>query len=184
MTDITAPTLGPRGAGAADSASADPDGRPGPDAHLVSVVELLFFAYRDFTGEADAVLEEIGLGRAHHRVLHFVHRNPGLRVADLLGILKITKQSLARVLKQLVDNGHVTQSMGEKDRRERRLTLTDKGTALAQRLIALQTARVAQALSLAGPDAENLTRDFLFAMVGVGDRPGVAALIRDPEHMA
>ena len=181
MTDINAPTLGPRGAGAAQAATADADGGPAPDAHLVSVVELLFFAYRDFTGEADAVLEEIGLGRAHHRVLHFVHRNPGLRVADLLGILKITKQSLARVLKQLVDNGHVTQSMGETDRRERRLTLTDKGTALAQRLIALQTARVAQALSLAGPEAENLTRDFLFAMVGVDDRPGVAALIRDPE---
>jgi DNA-binding MarR family transcriptional regulator len=181
MTDITAPTLGPRGAGAAEATAADPEGGREPGAHLVSVVELLFFAYRDFTGEADAVLGEIGLGRAHHRVLHFVHRNPGLRVADLLGILKITKQSLARVLKQLVDNGHVTQSMGEKDRRERRLTLTDKGTALAQRLIALQTARVAQALSLAGPEAENLTRDFLFAMVGVDDRPGVAALIRDPE---
>jgi DNA-binding MarR family transcriptional regulator len=181
MTDITAPTLGPRGAGAAEATAADHEGGREPGAHLVSVVELLFFAYRDFTGEADAVLEEIGLGRAHHRVLHFVHRNPGLRVADLLGILKITKQSLARVLKQLVDNGHVTQSMGEKDRRERRLTLTDKGTALAQRLIALQTARVAQALSLAGPEAENLTRDFLFAMVGVDDRPGVAALIRDPE---
>lgn len=181
MTDITAPTLGPRGAGAAEATAADPEGGREPGAHLVSVVELLFFAYRDFTGEADAVLEEIGLGRAHHRVLHFVHRNPGLRVADLLGILKITKQSLARVLKQLVDNGHVTQSMGEKDRRERRLTLTDKGTALAQRLIALQTARVAQALSLAGPEAENLARDFLFAMVGVDDRPGVAALIRDPE---
>jgi DNA-binding MarR family transcriptional regulator len=181
MTDITAPTLGPRGAGAAEATAADPEGGREPGAHLVSVVELLFFAYRDFTGEADAVLEEIGLGRAHHRVLHFVHRNPGLRVADLLGILKITKQSLARVLKQLVDNGHVTQSMGEKDRRERRLTLTDKGTSLAQRLIALQTARVAQALSLAGPEAENFTRDFLFAMVGVDDRPGVAALIRDPE---
>ena len=181
MTDITAPTLGPRGAGAAEATAADPEGGREPGAHLVSVVELLFFAYRDFTGEADAVLEEISLGRAHHRVLHFVHRNPGLRVADLLGILKITKQSLARVLKQLVDNGHVTQSMGERDRRERRLTLTDKGTALAQRLIALQTARVAQALSLAGPEAENLTRDFLFAMVGVDDRPGVAALIRDPE---
>ncbi len=181
MTDKTATTLGPRGAGAAEATAADPEGGREPGAHLVSVVELLFFAYRDFTGEADAVLEEIGLGRAHHRVLHFVHRNPGLRVADLLGILKITKQSLARVLKQLVDNGHVTQSMGEKDRRERRLTLTDKGTALAQRLIALQTARVAQALSLAGPEAENLTRDFLFAMVGVDDRPGIAALIRDPE---
>jgi DNA-binding MarR family transcriptional regulator len=180
MTDITAPTFGPR-AGAADAPIAHTAGGESSHADLVTVVELLFFAYRDFTGEADAVLEEIGLGRAHHRVLHFVYRNPGLRVADLLGILKITKQSLARVLKQLVDNGHVTQSMGERDRRERRLTLTDKGTALARRLIALQTARVAKALSSAGPEAENLTRDFLFAMVGVDDRPGVAALVRDPE---
>ena len=183
MTDITAPALGAH-AGIAETATAEAAGGIKPDAHLVTVVELLFFAYRDFTGEADAVLEEIGLGRAHHRVLHFVYRNPGLRVADLLSILKITKQSLARVLKQLVDNGHVVQSMGEQDRRERRLTLTDKGTALARRLIALQTARVAQALSSAGPEAENLTREFLFAMVGVDDRAGVAALVRDPEYAA
>src|SRR5688572_18572148 len=180
MTDITAPTFSPR-AGPVEAPAAELAGETRPDAHLVTVVELLFFAYRDFTGEADAVLEEIGLGRAHHRVLHFVHRNPGLRVADLLGILKITKQSLARVLKQLVDNGHVTQSAGERDRRERRLALTDKGTALARRLIALQTARVAQALASAGPDAEVMTRDFLFAMVGVGDRDGVAALVQDSE---
>ncbi|MFM9847151.1 MAG: MarR family winged helix-turn-helix transcriptional regulator [Hyphomicrobiaceae bacterium] len=183
MTDITAPTLGPR-TGPAEAAAAELAGETRPDARLVTVVELLFFAYRDFTGEADAVLEEIGLGRAHHRVLHFVYRNPGLRVADLLGILKITKQSLARVLKQLVDDGHVTQSMGERDRRERRLMLTDKGTALARRLIALQTARVAQALSSAGPEAEVLTRDFLFAMIGVDDRAGVATLTRDPEFAA
>lgn len=180
MTDIIAPTVSPR-TGPAEAAAAELAGETRPDAHLVTVVELLFFAYRDFTGEADAVLEEIGLGRAHHRVLHFVYRNPGLRVADLLGILKITKQSLARVLKQLVDNGHVTQSAGERDRRERRLALTDKGTALARRLIALQTARVAQALASAGPEAEILTRDFLFAMVGVGDRDGVAALVQGPE---
>lgn len=181
MTDITAPSFRLRAAGAAEASAANPAAGSKPDPRLVTVVELLFFAYRDFTGEADAVLEEIGLGRAHHRVLHFVYRNPGLRVADLLGILKITKQSLARVLKQLVDNGHVVQSMGERDRRERRLALTDKGTALARRLIALQTARVAQALTSAGPEAEILTRDFLFAMVGVGDRDGVAALVQDPE---
>jgi DNA-binding MarR family transcriptional regulator len=174
MADLTAPA-------ASDLKPAGGERGARRDEPIWDVIELLFFAYRDFVTEADDVLAKFGFGRAHHRVLHFVNRNPGLRVADLLGILKITKQSLARVLKQLVDNGHVTQSMGEKDRRERRLTLTDKGTALAQRLIALQTARVAQALSLAGPEAENLTRDFLFAMVGVDDRPGVAALIRDPE---
>ena len=85
-----------------------------PDPHLLTFVELLFFAYRDFTAEADAVLAEFGLGRAHHRVLHFVNRHPALRVADLLEILKITKQSLARVLKELVDQGWIVQKAGER----------------------------------------------------------------------
>ena len=101
---------------------------------LVACVELLFFAYRDFTGGPDAVLEEYGFGRAHHRVLHFVHRNPGLRVADLLDILKITKQSLARVLKQLIDKGFIMQRAGNDDRRERRLFVTAKGSRLAEKL--------------------------------------------------
>ena len=151
-----------------------------PDPRLVTFVELLFFAYRDFTGEADAVLAELGFGRAHHRVLHFVNRNPGLRVADLLGILKITKQSLARVLKQLVDQGYIVQAAGEQDRRERRLALTQKGMELAGRLVALQAARIAEALKAAGVDADISTRQFLFAMIGGSERDQVAALIRDP----
>nr|MCH9765248.1 MarR family transcriptional regulator [Alphaproteobacteria bacterium] len=101
---------------------------------LVACVELLFFAYRDFTGDPDAVLEEYGFGRAHHRVLHFVYRNPGLRVARLLDILKITKQSLARVLKQLIDTGFIIQKTGPQDRRERQLFTTDQGSALAEKL--------------------------------------------------
>ena len=84
-------------------------GVPVADDQLITFVELLFFAYRDFTGEADALLDDYGFGRAHHRVLHFVHRSPGLRVADLLDILKITKQSLAPVLKQLIDQGYIVQ---------------------------------------------------------------------------
>jgi DNA-binding MarR family transcriptional regulator len=148
-----------------------------PDARLVRLVELLFFAYRDFTGEADAILAEIGFGRAHHRVLHFVNRNPGLRVADLLGILKITKQSLARVLKQLVDQGYVVQSTGEHDRRERRLALTEKGASLARRLLALQAQRVAAALAVAGPESDPRVQQFLFAMISGQDRNGVAALL-------
>src|SRR5262249_58423916 len=99
----------------------------GTDAELITGVELLFFAYRDFTGEADAVLAEFGLGRAHHRVLHFVNRNPGLKVADLLEILKITQQSLARVLKLLVDQGWIRQIAGQADRRQRLLHSTAKG---------------------------------------------------------
>src|ERR1700752_887091 len=97
------------------------------DPQLITAVELLFFAYRDFTGEADAVLAEFGLGRAHHRVLHFVNRHPGLRVADVLEILKITKQSLARFLKQLIDEGWIIQKAGAQDRRQRLLYATEKG---------------------------------------------------------
>ena len=113
-----------------------PARRPvGPtDPGLLTFVELLFFAYRDFTSEADAVLAEFGLGRAHHRVLHFVNRHPGLRVADVLEILKITKQSLARVIKHLIDDGWLVQEAGERDRRQRLLRTTDKGAALARRL--------------------------------------------------
>src|SRR4051812_26699465 len=86
------------------------------------IIELLFFAYRDFVGDADHVLEEFGFGRAHHRVMHFVHRYPGLKVADLLGVLRITKQSLGRVLKQLLDEGYIVQRTGNNDRRDRKST--------------------------------------------------------------
>src|SRR4051812_18787225 len=86
------------------------------------LIELLFFAYRDFVGDADHVLEEFGFGRAHHRVIHFVHRYPGLKVADLLDVLRITKQSLGRVLKQLLDQGYIVQKTGNNDRRDRKST--------------------------------------------------------------
>ena len=91
--------------------------------------DLLFFAYRDFTNAADVVLEELGLGRAHHRALHFIGRNPGITVCDLLGILRITKQSLARVLSALMEQGYVAQSPGRTDRRQRLLMLTARGGA-------------------------------------------------------
>ena len=110
------------------------------------IIELLFFAYRDFVGDPDDVLAKLGFGRAHHRVLHFVNRNPGMKVADLLDILRITKQSLGRVLKQLVDEGYVLQKEGERDRRQRLLYVTEKGEALAMRLAQLQTERIARAL--------------------------------------
>jgi DNA-binding MarR family transcriptional regulator len=151
----------------------------GADPHLLTFIELLFFAYRDFTREADAVLAEFGLGRAHHRVLHFVNHHPGLKVADLLEILKITKQSLARVLKQLVDQGWIVQKEGESDRRQRLLHATDKGAGLAQRLDSLQAKRVGQALAGAGDDA-TIAR-FLFAMTTKEERALVAALL--PERV-
>ncbi len=124
------------------------------------------------------MLAQYGFGRAHHRVLHFVHRNPGLRVANLLEILKITKQSLARVLKQLIGEGFVTQRAGAEDRRERLLYATLKGTRLAERLTVLQVDRVAAALNAAGPDAEAATRRFLLAMIADDDRAQVEALVR------
>ncbi|MCB1522432.1 MAG: MarR family transcriptional regulator [Hyphomicrobiaceae bacterium] len=151
---------------------------------LIACVELLFFAYRDFTNDPDQVLEQYGFGRAHHRVLHFVHRNPGLRVADLLHILKITKQSLARVLKQLIDEGFVTQRSGKADRRERLLFATAKGSRLADKLADLQMRRIELALDKAGPGADAMARRFLFAMIGEQDRERVEALIgiHEPAH--
>ena len=111
----------------------------------VALVELLFFAYRDFVADPDHVLEGLGFGRAHHRVLHFVGRDPGMTVASLLEILQITKQSLARVLKELIDQGYVFQKEGEQDRRQRLLHLTAAGETLRQKLIAPQIARFKRA---------------------------------------
>jgi DNA-binding MarR family transcriptional regulator len=115
--------------------------------------DLLFFAYRDFTNAADVILEELGLGRAHHRALHFIGRNPGINVSDLLGILRITKQSLARVLSALMSRGLVTQSPGRADRRQRLLALTPAGQELERRLFERQKERLAAAYREAGGSA-------------------------------
>ena len=123
------------------------------DAEIRHAQDLLFFAYRDFTNAADVILEELGLGRAHHRALHFIDRNPGMTVSDLLAILRITKQSLARVLSALMEQGYVGQTTGAKDRRQRLLTLTDKGKALERRLFERQRERLAAAFRVAGPAA-------------------------------
>src|SRR5580700_11080951 len=117
------------------------------------LIELLFFAYRDFVGDPDEVLARLGFGRAHHRVLHFVNRSPGIKVADLLVILKITKQSLGRVLKQLIDEGYVVQREGAHDRRQRLLFASPPGEALALQLAGLQTARITRVLAGLGPGA-------------------------------
>ena len=141
------------------------------------IIELLFFAYRDFVGDPDEVLSKLAFGRAHHRVLHFVNRNPGMTVADLLDILNITKQSLGRVLKQLVDQGHVVQKEGALDRRQRLLYVTPKGEALALRLAALQTVRINRAFAELGPDAHTAARRFLTAMIDPDNRDGVLRLV-------
>jgi DNA-binding MarR family transcriptional regulator len=140
------------------------------DAEMRLAQNLLFFAYRDFTNVADKVLEELGLGRAHHRALHFIGRNPGVTVSGLLAILRITKQSLARVLNALVDEGFVSQAPGFEDRRLRLLTLTDKGRVLEKRLFDAQRNRIAQAYRDAGPQAVEGFRTVLRAMMDQGAR--------------
>jgi len=154
----------------------EPDGD-----EMMAFAELFFFAYREFTGEPDSVLMEYGFGRAHHRVLHFVCRHPGLRVADLLDILDITKQSLARVLKQLVDQGFVSQIEGPNDRRERRLHLTDEGLELANKLSDFQRRRLSNALAELGPDGIEKVKEFLLFMVPDEERPKVVELISSHE---
>ncbi len=141
------------------------------------LIELLFFAYRDFVGDPDDVLAKFGFGRAHHRVLHFVNRNPGMKVAELLDILRITKQSLGRVLKQLVDEGYVLQKEGAQDRRQRLLYVTPKGEALALKLAGLQTTRIGRALSVIGPEGHEAARRFLLAMVDAESRDDVMRFI-------
>ena len=133
------------------------------------IIELLFFAYRDFVGDADQELEAFGFGRAHHRVLHFVHRYPGLKVADLLDVLRITKQSLGRVLKQLLDEGYIEQKAGNNDRRQRLLFATAKGEALVAKLAGLQTDRLNRALRDIGPAGADAVRHFLRAMIDHDD---------------
>jgi DNA-binding MarR family transcriptional regulator len=141
------------------------------------LIELLFFAYRDFVGDPDEVLERLGFGRAHHRVLHFVNRNPGMKVADLLDVLKITKQSLGRVLKQLIDEGYVVQKEGANDRRQRLLYVSPAGQALALKLAGLQTARIGRVLVELGPAGREAARRFLVGMIDNEDRERVLRLI-------
>src|ERR1700730_14777915 len=149
---------------------------PADELHF-DLIELLFFAYRDFVSDPDEVLAKLGFGRAHHRVLHFVNRNPGMKVAELLDVLKITKQSLGRVLKQLIDEGYILQKEGANDRRQRLLYVTAAGEALAVKLAGLQTARIARALSELGPNAHEAACRFLTAMINAGHRDAVLRFI-------
>ncbi len=145
------------------------------ECQLRHAIELLFFAYRDFTGEADAILAAYGFGRAHHRVIYFVGINPGITVGELLSILKITKQSLSRVLGQLIDENFVLQGTDAEDRRRRRLTLSDQGRELEAKLTAVQSARIAAAFDLAGDAAIPGFRTVLRGIINPDDRHRVAA---------
>ncbi|WP_114361353.1 MarR family winged helix-turn-helix transcriptional regulator [Ciceribacter lividus] len=127
-------------------------------------IERLFFAYRDFVSDPDAILAKIGYGRAHHRVVYFVSRRPGMTVADLLGILQITKQSLARVLKELIDSGYIRQIAGPADRRQRRLYSTLAGRELALALSQPQSLRISRALEGFTPEMREAVKRFLEGM--------------------
>lgn len=143
----------------------------------VALIELLFFAYRDFVSDPDALLDQLGFGRAHHRVVHFVGRDPGMTVAQLLDILRITKQSLGRVLKDLIDEGYVFQKEGETDRRQRLLHLTEAGETLRQRLMAPQMSRIRRAVSEASGNGSFSMRDILYHLISPENREDVSAWI-------
>ena len=141
------------------------------DEQLLQGIELMFFAYKGFTSDPDRILEDYAYGRAHHRAIHFINRRPGLTVNTLLSILGVTKQSLNRVLRQLIDDGMVESKVGETDKRQRNLFLTEAGSALEQKLSTAQQARVRQAYSAAGADAVQGFRTVLEHMI-------------DPNHIA
>lgn len=147
------------------------------DEELRQGIELLFFAYRDFTSDPDAILARDGLGRAHHRAIYFVGRRPGITVAELLAILRITKQSLGRVLKQLIARGLLEQKMGTRDRRQRLLYLTPAGVELERQLTETQRARVARAYREAGPEAVAGYRKVLMGLISEENREAVTRLI-------
>jgi DNA-binding MarR family transcriptional regulator len=129
-------------------------------------IELLYYAYRDFTAEPDAMLARYGFGRAHHRVIYFVGRHPQMSVTDLLVILRITKQSLSRVLGQLVRQGFIRQQPGSRDRRQRLLELTDKGIELERQLSENQRQRIAKAYREAGAQAVEGFRKVMLGIIG------------------
>jgi DNA-binding MarR family transcriptional regulator len=169
MTDINLKGHIPQRSG---DPSAGPSGEP-----IWDIIELLFYAYRDFVGDADEVLREFGFGRAHHRVIHFVHRYPGLKVADLLDVLRITKQSLGRVLKQLIDEDYIVQKAGDSDKRQRLLFATPKGEALVAKLAGLQTDRITAALAGLDSAGADTVRRFLRAMIDHDDPDKVLQIV-------
>jgi DNA-binding MarR family transcriptional regulator len=145
---------------------------------MYDIIELLFFAYRDFVGDADRLLENYKFGRAHHRVLHFVNRQPGLKIAEILAILQITKQSLGRVLKELLESGNIEVRPGPVDRRQRLLFPTAKGRKLALDLARLQSKRFARVFETLPPGAYDQAVQFLLEMIDSKDRGVIAERLR------
>ena len=163
------------------------DHASGAASPMFDLIELMFFAYRDFVADPDRILESYGFGRAHHRVLHFVCRRPGLTVAALLDTLKITKQSLNRVMKDLLDAGFIDMRSGAPDRRQRRLFVSAAGEGLALELATVQSGRFRRALEAMGTgdmgkgdmgtDAHRHVAGFLLGMVDPDQRDAVNAIV-------
>lgn len=177
----------PRGR-APEAGGGDKPGNPAAGRNLLFLREeelrlaqdLLFFGYRDFTAGADAILAELSMGRAHHRVLHFVGRRPGITVGDLLAILAITKQSLGRVLQPMIEEGYVVQIAGAADRRQRLLTLTEQGLALERRLFDRQRETVMAAYREAGPAAVEGFRRVMRGLMGPEARGLLSSIEQEP----
>jgi len=146
------------------------------DEQLRKGIEAMFFAYRGFTADPDRILEKYGYGRAHHRAIHFIHRCPGTTVNNLMSILGVTKQSLNRVLRTLIEDGLVESRVGPRDKRERHLYLTETGASLEQELSDAQRARMRAAYRSAGPEAVAGFRQVLEAMMDHDQRRRFAAL--------
>lgn len=135
------------------------------DEQLRKGIEAMFFAYRGFTADPDRILENYAYGRAHHRAVHFIHRSPGTTVNNLLSILGVTKQSLNRVLRSLIDDELVESRIGTQDKRERHLFLTDEGLEFERELSDAQRARMRAAFRTVGPEAVSGFRQVLEAMM-------------------
>ena len=146
------------------------------DDQLRKGIEAMFFAYRGFTADPDRILDDHAYGRAHHRAIHFIHRTPGTTVNNLLAILGVTKQSLNRVLRALIEDGLVESRVGTRDKRERHLYLTEEGEALERALSEAQRNRMRAAYRAAGPEAVAGFRQVLEAMMDPEQRQQYAAL--------
>ena len=170
---------------ASDVSKSDPPRQPRRgEEPMYELIEQFFFAYRDFVGDADRLLEAYGFGRAHHRVLYFVSRRPGLTIAELLEILRITKQSLNRVLRELVDKNFVEIQAGALDRRRRQLYATPDGERLALKLALVQTRRFALALEQLGDGGLPSAQAFLKAMIDPQKAPSDLAGRSEPAKWA
>lgn len=168
---VSTPVLHPASATSPEAAHADVP---------YELIELFFFAYRDFVADPDRILADYGFGRAHHRVLHFVQRRPGLTIAELLDILQITKQSLNRVLKELVETGFVESRTGTQDKRQRHLHATSAGGELAVRLAQLQARRINGALAQVGPEAGAIVARYLAGLIDPSERKKVQDALAGP----